>query len=316
MIHYKIENKEGATVDISKNEMKEFCDLNGLNVTHLHKTKPSYKNTFTKKGKPKPYKERYKGYKICEVYEDSVDFEDAIFSVVENERVITKVDNQEMRENSKNILIIPDLHAPFILKGYLEFCKSIYKKYDCDYVVFLGDLIDNHFSSFHDIDPDGYGAGKELKLAKKQIKEFYEEFPRASVCLGNHDSLSSRKLFKAGLSTKWLRGIGEVLNTPTWEYSDSWIINEIKYSHGVGGQATKKRDDQHMSQVQGHYHGQTYLNFKVNPLGRKTFAMQLGVGCDQKQYAFNYAKDFGVFQVNVGVILDNGKLPIIEHMTP
>jgi len=323
MIKYKIEDKKGNSYNITKHDLKKFCQSRGIRQDVIHKTKPSYKGTYSKKGKEREYKEWYKGYRIISESNDELDFEDDILPnreeigltlAEEREENILHKENKLARDKSNNILIIPDLHAPFILEGYLKFCKDIYDKYKCEYVVFLGDIIDNHFTSFHDIDPDGYGAGKELKLAKKQIKEFYETFPNACVCEGNHDKIANRKLFKSGVSKRWIKTIGEVLNTPKWEYADSWIINKVKYSHGIGGQATKKRDDQHMSQVQGHYHGQTYLDFKVNPLGIKTFAMQLGVGCDQKQYAFNYAKDFGVFQVNVGVLLDKGRLPIIEHM--
>ena len=57
-----------------------------------------------------------------------------------------------------NILVVGDLHEPFTRKGYLEFCKSIYYKYNCNEVVFIGDIIDNHYSSFHDTDPDGRSA--------------------------------------------------------------------------------------------------------------------------------------------------------------
>ena len=49
---------------------------------------------------------------------------------------------------NKNILVIGDLHAPFIREGYLEFCKEIYLKYQCTDVVFIGDILDSHFSSF------------------------------------------------------------------------------------------------------------------------------------------------------------------------
>lgn len=44
--------------------------------------------------------------------------------------------------NPENVLFIGDLHAPFILDGYLEFNVELQKKYDCGTVIFAGDIID------------------------------------------------------------------------------------------------------------------------------------------------------------------------------
>ena len=60
----------------------------------------------------------------------------------------------------ENVLVIGDIHAPFELgKGYLQFCKDTYKEYNCNRVVFIGDIIDNHYSSYHETDADGLGGG-------------------------------------------------------------------------------------------------------------------------------------------------------------
>ena len=88
-----------------------------------------------------------------------------------------------------NILVIGDIHEPFAIDGYLEFCFEQYKKYNCNKVVFIGDLLDNHFSSYHATDPDGFGAGEELTRAMSKIKKWYQYFPEALVCIGNHDAI-------------------------------------------------------------------------------------------------------------------------------
>ena len=48
-----------------------------------------------------------------------------------------------------NVLVIGDLHEPFCLENYLEFCRIQQEKYNCGTVVFIGDVIDNHYSSYH-----------------------------------------------------------------------------------------------------------------------------------------------------------------------
>ena len=43
-----------------------------------------------------------------------------------------------------NVLVVSDLHLPFVRNGYLEFVKEQYNKFGCKTVVFIGDIIDNH----------------------------------------------------------------------------------------------------------------------------------------------------------------------------
>jgi predicted phosphodiesterase len=45
-----------------------------------------------------------------------------------------------MKYNEKRILVIGDLHEPFCLDGYLDFCKQTFKDFNCNQVVFIGDV--------------------------------------------------------------------------------------------------------------------------------------------------------------------------------
>ena len=103
------------------------------------------------------------------------------------------------------LLIIGDLHEPFCLDKYFAFCKKLYKKKNCNRVLFIGDIIDSHYSSFHEQDPDGMSAGDELDLSIKKVKRWYRAFPKADVVIGNHDRIVSRKAFSAGVSKRWIR---------------------------------------------------------------------------------------------------------------
>jgi len=216
-------------------------------------------------------------------------------------------------KKEERILVIFDLHAPFIREGYLEFCKSIYDKYECNKIVLTGDCIDSHFSSFWNTDPDGHSAGEELRLAKLQLKGWHDTFPNAYVCIGNHDRIPDRKRFNAGLSKEWMRKINEVLETPTWEYAEEFVFNDVKYCHGEGRSAESRMLQDQISVVQGHWHSKSYI---INNVGKKskTFAMQGGCGIDDKAYAFAYGKNFQKSHINCGVVLNNGELPILEYM--
>ena len=76
------------------------------------------------------------------------------------------------------VLAIGDLHEPFCLDKYLRFCKNVDRKYRCNKVVFIGDVIDNHYSSYHETDPDGYSAGEELDRAIRRIGKWYRHSPK------------------------------------------------------------------------------------------------------------------------------------------
>ena len=214
---------------------------------------------------------------------------------------------------NSRILVVGDLHAPFTREGYLEFCQEIYKKYNCNEVVFIGDLIDCHFSSFWSSDPDGHGAAEELRLAKQQIQKWYRVFPKASVCIGNHDLIPVRKAFNAGLSKLWIKPISEVLDTPNWVYEEEFYINEVLYTHGTARKANKRMHADLISVVQGHYHSESYVEYSVGKF-KKMFAMQIGCGVDDKSYAMAYGKHFDKMHINCGVVLENGTLPILEYM--
>ena len=214
---------------------------------------------------------------------------------------------------TRNVLVIGDLHEPFTLKSYLAFCKEVYDKYKCNQVVFIGDIIDMHYSSFHATDGDGHSAARELELAKENIAEWYRVFPRAKVCLGNHDLLSNRKVFSAGLSSRWIKSIGDVLDTPEWTYKEEFIIDDVLYTHGTGRKAKSRMSNDLISVVQGHYHSESYI-WNTMGVNNLLFAMQVGTGADQDSYAMAYGKPFNKMHINCGVVLNNGKLPILEYM--
>src|SRR5690554_1910202 len=79
-----------------------------------------------------------------------------------------------LRDENKRVLVIGDLHEPFCLNGYLSHCKKIQEKYNCNEVVFIGDVVDNHYSSYHETDADGLGGGDELDAAINRLSRWVE----------------------------------------------------------------------------------------------------------------------------------------------
>ena len=204
-----------------------------------------------------------------------------------------------------NVLVIGDLHEPFCLDGYLDFCLEQYNRFNCNKVVFIGDVIDNHFSSYHETNPNGHGAGFELEKAISKLEKWHSAFPNAYVTIGNHDRIIYRKAFSAGIPKEWILGYNDVLKVPTWKFVDHVEIDDILYIHGEGGTAKTAMKNHLKSVVQGHLHTQKYIEWNNH-----LFGMQVGCGIDDKQYAFDYAKYGKKSAIGCAVVLDNGKLPI------
>jgi len=180
------------------------------------------------------------------------------------------------------VLIIGDIHEPFAKEGYLEHCKQVYKRFNCNKVVFIGDIIDSHYSSFHSTDPDGMSAIEELNVSIKKLAKWHKAFPKATVIIGNQ--------------------------VPTWDFVTDKVIDEVYYVHGEGATAFMKAKNQFRSVVAGHTHTKCYIEYINN-----VFGMQVGCGVDKDAYSMAYARNFAPPQIACGVVLE-GKLPIIIKM--
>jgi len=209
-------------------------------------------------------------------------------------------------EGKSRVLVVGDLHAPFDLEEYLDHCKKVYDEFSCDTVVFIGDLLDSHFASFHETDPDGLGGGDELDIAIEHIQRYYEAFPEATILIGNHDRMAYRKAFSGGVPKQWVRDYKEVLNTPNWNYVNEYIIDNCLYMHGEGGTARTRYKSEGQSVIQGHLHTQAYIEWLFSREERK-FSMQVGTGIDFDAYAFGYAKRGKKPALSCGVIINGSQ---------
>jgi metallophosphoesterase superfamily enzyme len=216
---------------------------------------------------------------------------------------------KKMRETeTRNILVIGDLHEPFCLDSYLQFCIDKYYEYNCTEVVFIGDVIDNHYSSYHESSADGLGGLDELELAIKRIARWRNAFPIATVIIGNHDRIIMRKAQTSSIPSKWIKSYKEVLEVPNWNFVERYETDGVQYIHGEGGTARTKCRADMMNTVQGHLHTQAYCEHYVGKRFR-VFGMQVGCGINHKSYAMAYAKYGKRPAVGCAVVL-NGQIPI------
>ena len=201
-----------------------------------------------------------------------------------------------------NILVIPDLHAPFEVDRAVEFCKKVKDRYNTISTVFLGDVLDNHASSFHDSDPDGMGAGMELRSARVHLQKWHDAFPYATVTLGNHDNIFSRKIYKGGLSREVMKPLHEILNVPGWEFVPFYEFKGWHFSHGMGQLVHTRAKDLGMNCIAGHVHSKFEARFNG-----KHWSIFAGCLVDSKSYAMAYGKYGKQQQLGCVVILNVGE---------
>lgn len=194
-----------------------------------------------------------------------------------------------------SILIIGDLHAPFMHKDAVNFLKAVKAKYKPNKIIFMGDEVDSHATSYHEHDPDLHSAGDELKLAIKQLTPLYKMFPEATILESNHGSLIYRKALTAGLPSAVLKGYREILTAPkgwTWTF-DLTIktpLGPVHFHHGKSSTAEKLSKNLGMSACQGHFHNRFYISYWSSPVG---LYWDANAGClvDNKSRAMAYGKN-------------------------
>lgn len=218
------------------------------------------------------------------------------------------------------VLTIGDLHAPAVHPGYMDFCQDLYRDYGCNRVVFIGDVTDQHTASKHLTDPDGKGAQEEFEETYDEVQRWYEAFPKADVCIGNHDERYLKRCMEAGLPRSALKPYSELWDTPGWKWAQSFVIDETHYSHGTGcggiNPAFNYAKLLGRSVVIGHVHTQSGVKWICTEYGR-TFSMDVGCGVDDQHPAFHYGKEHRTKGVlSAGVILDGTPVHHIMECGP
>ena len=191
------------------------------------------------------------------------------------------------------VLVIGDLHCPAAHPGYLRFCKDLYNEFDCEKVVFIGDVVDMQAISFHVHNPQCPGPADEYLLAKREIQKWFRAFPKATVTIGNHCERAIRLAESVNIPPQYLRDYAEVWKTPTWEWVYDKFIDEVYYFHGTMNGGTHPAwiaaGKLLCSTVLGHNHSRSGVCWRANP-HKRIFALDTGCGIDVDAYQFAYGK--------------------------
>lgn len=218
----------------------------------------------------------------------------------------------------KSVLVISDTHAPCMHQDAVPFLTAVKKKYKPDTAIHIGDEIDNHAISFHDSDPDNPSASDELSLAIKQLTPLYSLFPRMQLLHSNHGSLVLRRGRASGLSERYFKTEGEILEAPkgwTWHQEVNLTLPNgqlVHFHHGRSKNGLRYTQEMGCNTVQGHYHTVYGINYTSSP-SQLTWSMQVGCLFDDSHRAFRYNKlQKGRPIIGCGIIINS--LPYLLPM--
>lgn len=208
----------------------------------------------------------------------------------------------------KPCLCIPDLHHPRCHPDALAFCIAVQKKYALTETVFIGDILDLHAMSYHEKDCQLENADAELEAAKKVLLPWIQAFPRAKVCIGNHDSLFDRKALTHGIPKQMVVRLSKVLGTKYWDWKQEHTIpcgkHYVVFRHSWGPNIELAMMRNGTSVVAGHWHSKSSI-VHAQMSFRRLFGMQLGCLIDRDHIAFAYNRqDIRRPLLNVGKIVD------------
>jgi len=217
-----------------------------------------------------------------------------------------------------NTLIISDTHFPFHHPDTFDFLGAVADAYECKDVMHTGDMVDNHSSSFHEIEYGTLSAKEEHEQAKECVQYLHSMFPEMQVIIGNHGAMSERKAKSAGIPLDHIKSYNDMYEIDGWEWRDHFYFKVDEYAncllvHTMGANTlTNARSHSHHS-IQGHHHSKFGIEYFADT---EVLRWSMTVGClvDPSSPAFNYAKGATLNRpiIGCGVIWED--TPVLVRM--
>jgi hypothetical protein len=208
-----------------------------------------------------------------------------------------------------NVLVIPDLHAPFAHPASLDFLADLRRTHKPASVVCIGDLGDQHGWSRHDRLPDAPGQADEDAATLAFCRSLYKLSPKVLACVGNHDARLARRCVRAGIPSRLHRTVAEIYGSPPgWVWADRHTLDGVAFQHGDGYSgrdgALKAAINNRRNTVIGHIHSAAGTFYAA---GAYDTVWGLAVGClvDCESLGMAYARASAARPVlGAGLILD------------
>lgn len=221
----------------------------------------------------------------------------------------------------KNTIFISDMHMPYHHKDSFRFLEAIKDAYDIEDAKCVGDLVDNHFSSFHSIEYGTLSARDEHIQAKRGIQKLHSIFPVMKIALGNHCIMTERKAKQANIPLDHIKSYNDMYEIDGWDwvYKDYFKVDKYNnclmvHSMSINTLGNAKTHSHHS--VQGHHHGTFAIEYFADT---EVLRWSMTVGCliDTASTAFNYSKGFTNKKpiVGCGAVIEDRPILIPMQLT-
>lgn len=194
------------------------------------------------------------------------------------------------------ILVLGDLHIPYVLWDALAAAHDFSKWYKPDVIIQVGDLTDQGAWSRFDKDTDQPNPHDEWLALEDQLHAVHRLFGTKTPWLqleGNHCRRIMHRATGAGIPKQLVRTMDELFPFKNWKWhisDDPLIVDGIAFVHGdeSAGSGIIKARRTGRSLVQGHDHI-AYLEY-IDTYDREIFGMSVGCLLDRKTLAARYAR--------------------------
>jgi predicted phosphodiesterase len=217
------------------------------------------------------------------------------------------------------VLILPDIHAPWVDWKALEQAHKWAKSHKPDLIVQLGDITDQKIWSRWQKDVDDVSPSDEFLQAEKALKRIHKMFPKMVILRGNHDVRILSKAVEAGIPSQMFNDVDKVFNFKGWTWAkqnSKFIVRTsrgpVLFVHGdeQGGTVAQKSRILGLSIIQGHTH-KTSITYTTTLKGT-VFGAEMGCLMDINSKAAKYAAanpvgcsiGFGVLKFGVPYFID------------
>lgn len=192
-----------------------------------------------------------------------------------------------------NKIFISDTHFPYQHRDALDFIDAVINEYSILENYHVGDVVDHHFSSFHEVEPGTLSAEEEFSQSYDCIQELNEICGGAlTVTVGNHDEIPVRKAKAAGLAREAIKDYNSLYDVD-WDWTDKAYIkgdsgDKILITHSISTSTKNNAQNFSHCSVQGHYHHEYCIQYAGDTEVLR-WAMTVGCLIDPKHPAFNYS---------------------------
>jgi predicted phosphodiesterase len=217
------------------------------------------------------------------------------------------------------VLILPDMHAPWVNWKAIEQAHKWAKRHKPDLVIQLGDITDQKVWSRWPKDTDDPAPSDEYIAAEKVMKRLHKMFPKMTIIRGNHDTRILSKAIEVGIPAQMFNDIDKVFNYKGWTWipqNHKLVINTVRGKvlvvHGdeQGGTVVQKSRILGLSIIQGHTH-KVSITYTTSIKGT-VFGAEMGCLMDVDSKAAKYAAanpigcsvGFGVLKYGIPYFID------------